>query len=73
MLWLCIADAFIKFAIFENLIFLNEMQLSEKKESPISVFSRFLYIPLKDKVLCVLLGGRQALTRHIIIGGSVGS
>ena len=31
MFWLCIADAFIKFAIFQNLIFLNEVQLSEKK------------------------------------------
>ena len=39
---------------------------------PISVFSRFLYIPLKDKVLCVLLGGRQALTRQIFIGGVCG-
>ena len=35
-------------------------------------FSRFLYIPLNNKVLCVLLRGEQALMRQRLCGGSVG-
>ena len=53
--------------------FLKRVASERKKEIRISVFSLCLYIPLNDKVLCVLLGGRQALTRQIIIGGSVGN
>ena len=40
--WLCIAGAFTKFAIFENIIFfLNETQPSEKKINRFRFFSRF--------------------------------
>ena len=45
----------------------------KKRFTDFRFFSRFLYIPLNDKVLCVLLGGRQALTRQRTCEGSVGA
>ena len=39
--WQCIADAFTIFAIFENRIFWNELQLSAKKDYEFPFFLRF--------------------------------
>ena len=67
--WLCIAGAFAKFAIFENrFFFLTRLQLrSEKNNNRFPFFSRFLYIPLNNKVLCGLLeeGGTSSAHHQI--------
>ena len=55
---LCIAGAFTKFAIFENLIFFwNDVQLSEKRITDFRFFTVFIYTIEWQSALCA--AGRQ--------------
>ena len=65
--------ALTKFAIFETHIFFEtRCSWVKKRITDFRFFLRFYIFPLTNKVLCVLLGGEQALARQRLCGGSVG-
>ena len=71
--WPCIAGAFTNFAIFENRnLFETSCSWVKKRLTNFRFFSVFIYNIGNNKVLCVLLGGEQALTRQRLCGSSVG-